>query len=188
MTGLAIITGLVVVLTVMCTFVRFGPFSITLALAPIVISGAVYGPRAGAYMGGVFGFLVLLTGLVGWDGGTVMLLLGQNAWGCILICLGKGMAAGFLAGLTYKLFGRKREQLGVLAAAIVCPVVNTGLFILGMIAFYLPTLESWAGGADLLYYVIVGLTGLNFLVELGANLLLSSGMTAIVRYGRGSRV
>lgn len=187
MTGLAIITALVAVLTIFCTFVRFGPFSITLALAPIVISGAVYGPKAGAYMGGVFGLLVLVTGLLGWDGGTVLFLLSQNALGCIAICLGKGIAAGFFPALLYGLLAKKNVHAGVVAASILCPLVNTGLFILGMMLFFLPTLESWAGGADLLYYIIVGLTGLNFLVELGANLLLSSGVTAIVRYGKGSR-
>ena len=44
MPGLSIFTAVIVVLTVLCTFVRFGPFSITLALAPIVIGAALYGP------------------------------------------------------------------------------------------------------------------------------------------------
>ena len=43
MTGLAIFTAIIVVLQVLCTFVRFGPFSITLALAPIIIATAIYG-------------------------------------------------------------------------------------------------------------------------------------------------
>ena len=90
MTGLSIFTAVIVVLTVLCTFVRFGPFSITLALAPIVIGAALYGPGAGAYLGGVFGLVVLLTGVFGWDGGTVMYLMSLNAVGCILICIGKG--------------------------------------------------------------------------------------------------
>lgn len=78
MTGLAIFTAIIVVLQVLCTFVRFGPFSITLALAPIIIATAIYGKGAGAYLGGVFGLVVLITGLLGWDGGTVMLLMSIN--------------------------------------------------------------------------------------------------------------
>ena len=103
MTGLSIFTAVIVVLTVLCTFVRFGPFSITLALAPIVIGAALYGPGAGAYLGGVFGLVVLLTGVFGWDGGTVMYLMSLNAVGCILICIGKGAAAGWVSGLLYRL-------------------------------------------------------------------------------------
>jgi len=187
MTGLSIFTAVIAVLTVLCTFVRFGPFSITLALAPIIIGAAMYGPGAGAYLGGVFGFVVLLTGLFGWDGGTVMLLLSQNAIACILICIGKGAVAGWLSGLIYKLLEKKDLRLAVIVAGIVCPVVNTGLFILGMMVFYMGTLESWAGGQAVLYFVIVGLTGINFLVELAVNMVLSSGITTIIKYGRRSR-
>lgn len=187
MTGLSIFTAVIVVLTILCTFVRFGPFSITLALAPIVIGAALYGPGAGAYLGGVFGLVVLLTGIFGWDGGTVMYLMSLNAVGCILICIGKGAAAGGVSGLLYRLIARKNMHLGVVVAAVLCPIVNTGLFILGMMLFYMSTLESWAGGQAVIYYVIFGLTGINFLVELAVNLVLSSGITSIIRYAKGRK-
>ena len=184
MAGLAIFTAIIVVLQVLCTFIRFGPFSITLALAPIIIGTAMYGKGAGAYLGGVFGAVVLVTGLLGWDGGTVMLLMGINPVGCILICLLKGIAAGFFAGLCYELIAKKNDKVGVLVSGIVCPVVNTGLFIVGMLVFFFDTLNSWAGGQDLLFFIIVGLTGVNFLVELAVNIVLSSGITRIIRAGK----
>lgn len=184
LTGLAIFTALIIVLQVICTFVRFGPFSITLALAPMIIGAAVYGRKAGAYLGFVFGLVVLITGLMGWDGGVVMLLLSQNAIGCVLICLVKGAAAGWVAGLIYELLSKKNDLLAVITAGIVCPVVNTGLFIVGMLVFFMSTLESWAGGEAMLYYIIVGLTGVNFLVELAVNMVLASGITRIIRTGK----
>ena len=184
MTGLAIFTAIIVVLQVLCTFVRFGPFSITLALAPIIIGTAMYGKGAGAYLGGVFGAVVPVTGLMGWDGGTVMLLMGINPLGCVLVCLLKGVAAGFFAGLCYELIAKKNDKLGVLISGIVCPVVNTGLFIVGMLVFFFDTLSGWAGGQNLLLYIIVGLTGVNFLVELAVNIVLSSGITRIIRAGK----
>ena len=184
MAGLAIFTAIIVVLPVLCTLLRFGPFSITLALAPIIIGTAMYGKGAGAYLGGVFGAVVLITGLLGWDGGTVMLLMGINPVGCILICLVKGIAAGFFAGLCYELLAKKNDKVGVLVSGIVCPVVNTGLFIVGMLVFFFDTLSGWAGGQNLLLYIIVGLTGINFLVELAVNIILSSGITQIIRAGK----
>ena len=184
MAVLSIFTAVIAVLTVLCTFVRFGPFSITLALAPIIIGAALYGSGAGAYLGGVFGFVVLLTGLFGWDGGTVMYLLGQNAIACILICIGKGAAAGWVSGLVYRLLEKKSVHLAVIVAAIVCPVVNTGLFVLGMLLFYMSTLQAWAGGQNMVYFVLIGLAGINFLVELAVNLVLSSGITSIIRYAK----
>lgn len=187
MTGMSIFIAIIVVLTILCTFVRFGPFSITLALAPIIIGAALYGPGAGAILGGVFGFIVLLTGIFGWDGGTVMYLMSLNALGCVLICIGKSAVAGWISGLLYRLIAKKNIHLGVVAAAIICPIVNTGLFIIGMMLFYMSTLESWAGGQAVIYYVIFGLTGVNFLVELAVNLVLSSGITSIIRYSQGRR-
>lgn len=186
MAGLAIFTAMIVVLQVLCTFVRFGPFSITLALAPIIIGAAMYGKGAGAYLGGVFGAVVLITGLLGWDGGTVMYLMSINPVGCVLICLGKGIAAGFLAGLVFDALSEKHENLAVPVAGVVCPVVNTGLFIVGMLVFFSDTLNGWAAatGQALLLYIIMGLTGVNFLVELAVNIVLSSGISRIIRAGR----
>lgn len=184
LTGLSIFTAIVVVLQVLCTFVKFGPFSITLALAPIIIGAAVYGKNTGAYLGFVFGLVVLITGILGWDGGVVMLLMSENPIGCVLICLVKGTAAGWISGLVYELFARKSEHMGVIVAGVVCPVINTGLFIVGMLVFFLSTLESWAGAQAMIYYVIFGLTGINFLVELGVNMLLSSGITRIIKAGK----
>ncbi len=184
MTGLAIFTAIIVVLQVLCTFVHFGPFSITLALAPIIIATAIYGKGAGAYLGGVFGLVVLVTGLLGWDGGTVMLLMGINPVGCILICIVKGAAAGFTAGACYEAIAKKSDRAAVLVSGIVCPVVNTGLFIVGMLVFFFDTLSGWASGQNLLLYIIVGLTGVNFLVELGVNVLLAAGIERIIRAGK----
>ena len=92
----------------------------------------------------------------------------------------KGTAAGFLAGLMYQLVGKKNQLLGVILAALISPIANTGIFIIGMLLFFRETLASWAGGSDLLTYIIMGLTGVNFLVELGVNIVLSPIVVKII--------
>ena len=187
MTGMSLMAAIIAVLTVLGNFVRFGPFPITLALAPIIIGAAMYGAGVGAILGGVFGLVTLISGLAGWDGGTVMYLMGIAPFACILVCVGKGIAAGWCAGLVYSAIEKKNRHVGVVAAGIVCPVVNTGVFIIGMLLFFTSALESWASGQGLMYYVIFGLTGVNFLVELAVNLVLSSGITAIIKYAKGRK-
>ena len=181
MVSLSLFSAIIVVLQILCTFIRFGPFSITLALAPIIVGGALYGIGAGALLGAVFGAVVLVTGLFGWDGGTVLYLMGQNTVATILICLVKGAAAGATAAFIYRVLSKRNRKIGVTLAGILCPVVNTGLFILGMMAFFFSTLQAWADGEALIYYIIFGLTGGNFLVELATNLVLSAGLTRIIR-------
>ena len=61
--GLAVFTMIIVVLQILCTFVRFSPFSITLALVPVIIGAAVYGSASGAYLGFVMGLVVLYRNL-----------------------------------------------------------------------------------------------------------------------------
>ncbi len=182
--GLAIFSAIIVLLQIICTFIKFGPFSITLALAPIIIGAAIYGVGAGAFLGGVFGTVVLVTGLLGWDGGTVLYLMSINALATVLICVVKGAAAGLLGGLVYRAIARRSDLGGVIVAGIVCPVVNTGLFILGMLIFFMDTLSGWAGGQNMMLYLITGLTGVNFLVELAVNLILASGISRIIRAAR----
>lgn len=186
LTELTMLAAIVVVLTIFSTFIKFGPFSITLALVPIIIGGVLYGAEGGALLGFVFSLVVLITGLFGWDGGTVMMLIGIRPLAAILICLLKGTLAGWVAALVYRAAAKKNGKLAVVLASIVCPVVNTGVFIAGMLLFFTSTLESWASGQGVFYFIIFGLTGINFVVELLSTLALSSVVTAIIKYRKKS--
>ena len=179
LTGLGILTAIIIVLQVLTTFVRFGPFSITLALIPIVVGAAMYGKGAGAYLGAVFSVVVVIMCITGGDVGGFM-VWSANPVMCVIMCMLKGTAAGFLAGLMYQLVGKKNQLLGVILAALISPIANTGIFIIGMLLFFRETLASWAGGSDLLTYIIMGLTGINFLIELGVNLILSPIVVKII--------
>ncbi len=185
MAARGILGALIVVLALLGNTVRFGPFPITLALVPIIIGAALYGANMGAQLGGFFGLMTLIIGLTGLDGGTVIYLMGISPVACVAVCVLKGVAAGWVSGLAYTAVARKNEHFAVIVAGIVCPVVNTGVFIIGMLLFFTSALETWASGQGLLYYVIFGLTGLNFLVETAVNLVLSSGITTIVKYAKG---
>ena len=180
MVGLAIFTAVIIVLQLVATFVKVGPISITLTLVPIVVGAAVYGKGAGAYLGGVFSVVVLICCITGADAGGAM-IWNANPFLCILVCMVKGVAAGFVAGLVYRLIAPKSVIGGPAVAAVLSPIVNTGIFCLGLILFVRPVLISWAGGTDVLYYIIFSLLGINFLVELGVNIVLSPIVVRILK-------
>ena len=178
LTGLALLTAIIVVLQVVATFIKFGPVPITLALAPIIIGAALYGPKSGAYLGGVFGVVVLLACIMGWDaGGSV--LWNANPFLTAVICLAKGALSGLCAGAVYRALSAT-PLLGSIAAGIVSPVVNTGLFCLCLALLFHDILVAWAGGTEVFYYILFGLTGINFLVELAVNLVLSTVIVRVV--------
>jgi len=178
--GMAIFTALVVVLQQMAGIIKIGPFSPSLVLIPMVIGAAAYGLKSGAWLGLVFGAVVLIGCITGTDpGGNAM--WNFNPGVTALICIGKGVAAGFLAALTYKKLEHWNPIFATVAAAIVCPVVNTGLFCLGAVAVFRPLLEQWSGGGDLVSYVFLGLIGINFLIEVGINVVLSPVVVRILK-------
>lgn len=181
LTGMALLTAVIVVLQVVASFVKFGPFSITLALAPIIIGAALYGASAGAWLGGVFGVVVLIACVAGWDmGGNV--LFTANPLLTAILCIVKGALAGLVSGAVFRaVMVRRYPMRAAIAAGIVCPVVNTGVFCLGLALFFYDTLAAWAGGSDLIYYIIFVLTGVNFLLELAINLVLSTVIVRVVK-------
>ena len=179
LTGLALMTAIIVVLQVVASFVKFGPFSITLALAPIIIGAALYGAGAGAWLGAVFGVVVLIACVAGWDmGGNI--LFTANPLLTAALCIVKGAAAGWVSGLVFRGLSSRSPMGASIIAGIVCPVVNTGIFCVGLAVFFYDTLVAWAGGSDLIYYIIFGLTGVNFVLELAINLVLSTVIVRVV--------
>ena len=176
--GLGLFTAIVIVLQLMGSFIRFGTFSISLVLVPVVIGAALYGAGAGAWLGFVFGVVVLLSG-------DAAAFLGVNALGTILTVLVKGTLAGLLSGLVYKALENKNRTLAVAVAAVVCPVVNTGVFLIGCLLFFMETIGGWADamgfGANIGQYMIVGLVGANFIFELLFNVVLSPVVVRLIR-------
>lgn len=173
--GMGILTALVIVLQALAIGIKFGPFSITLVLVPIVVGAALYGWKAGAWLGTIFGIVVLLT-----DAGAFLAI---SVPGTIITCILKGALSGLCAGLVYNALKKVNRWVATFASAIVAPIVNTGVFIMGCVVFFLDTLKQWGAGAgydNVGAYLIFGFVGLNFLVEMVINVALSSAIVRIV--------
>jgi len=177
--GVALFTAVVAVLQALGTAIRLGPFSISLVLIPIVVGAALYGQAAGAWLGFVFGLVVLFT--------DTALFMPISPLGTVLTVLGKGAAAGFCAGFVYRKLEKVNGWLAVIAAAVVCPVVNTGLFLVGCKLFFMSLINEWAAGAGFANagsYMIFALVGANFLAELVTNIVLSPVIVRLIKLGR----
>jgi len=171
--GMGLLTAIVVVLQALAISIRFGIFSITLVLAPIIIGAALYGYWAGAWLGFIFGVVVLFT-----DAGA---FLAVNIPGTIITCILKGVCAGLAAAAVYRALQKKNKTLAVILAGIAAPVANTGLFLIGCVIFFLPTIQTWAGGTNVGTFMITSFVGLNFVVELAINLVLSAVIVRILQ-------
>ena len=176
MVGIAMLSAIVVVLQVVFGKVTIGPASINPVLVPVVIGAAVYGWTAGGILGFVSGVAILLTGAAN-------AFLAFHAAGTVIVVLLKGTLSGLVAGLVYKLLANKNSLWAVIAAAAVCPIINTGIFLVGCRVFFWELVSGWAGGANTVVFMFTGLAGINFLVELGLNLILSPTITRLIKIG-----
>ena len=167
MVGVGLFTAIVMVLQFLGGGIKFGMFSISLVLVPIVVGSAIYGWKAGAWLGFTFGAAVLMSG----DAAAFLVV---NPLATVLVVL------------VYHILSKASNKFAVFAAAIVCPVVNTGVFLLGCQFFFLETVAEW--GAALGYesagaYMFLGLAGVNFLVELCVNILLAPVIVRLIKIG-----
>ena len=181
---LALLTAIVVVLQFLGAFIKFGPFSISLVLLPITIGAALIGVYAGFWLGLVFGVVVLISG----DAGP---FLAVNVFGTVLVVLLKGALAGLVSGAAYKLLDVKNKTAAATFAAVLCPIVNTGIFVIGCYVFFLPTIAAWgvdAGALNTATFIFLGMIGPNFLIELGINIVLSPVIVRLIQYGQDKRV
>ncbi len=176
----AVFTALVIVLQLLGSFIRFGMFSVSLVLLPIIIGAATCGYKIGAWLGFIFGVTVLASG-------DAAAFLTVNLWGTIITVLLKGTACGLVASIVYKVIEKYNRYLAIIAAAIVCPIVNTGIFLLGCNIFFLETIKEWGaaeGFNNAASYMFLGLAGGNFLFELGTNIILSPAVVRILKIAK----
>lgn len=180
MAGIALLMAMVVVMQfISASIPPVSGFSISLVLIPIVLGAALFGPKAGALLGATFGVVVIINCITGADAGGQMVFQ-ANPVLCILVVLGKGILAGLASGGVYHLVKRKNGYIAMFLAAMVCPVVNTGTFVLCMLTFFKEVLSAWAGGGDILAYIFSGLLLLNFVPELIINVVFSPAGQRIV--------
>ena len=168
LTYLAIMTAFVIILQLAGSFIHLGgQFSVSLVLIPIVLGSIVGGPLGGLWLGIVFGATVLASG-------DAALFLGINPFGTVVTVLLKGALAGLCAGFVYKLLEKVNTYLAVAVAAVVCPLVNTGIFALGSYVFFLDAIKEWASAESLsaTVFIFTVLIGLNFIFELIFNIVL----------------
>lgn len=183
--GIALFSAIVIVLQMLGAFIKLGGiFSVSLVLIPIVVGSAVYGRGAGAFLGFVFGVAVLLSG-------DAAAFIAVSPAGAVLTVLIKGIAAGAAVDFSYNWLSRFNKYLATVVSAILCPVINTGFFLIGCKLFFMDFISDLASqsqyGTDVIAYMILSLVGANFIFELIVNMVLSPVIVRVTDIGASLR-
>ena len=184
LTMTAIFTAIIVAVQLLGGSIKIGTVSISLVLIPIVIGSLLLGAKIGAFLGAVFGVVTIIGGITAMDPFTAI-LLNSSLWSAVctvVMCLLKGMAAGFVPAVVYKLLNNKNKYLAVITASALAPICNTGIFVLGTLTVLSTTISEnfVSSGTTLLYFILIGCAGINFLVELAVNLIVSPAIYSFV--------
>lgn len=172
----SILLAIVIVLQVICAFFKVGIFQFTVSLIPITIGAILCGPKTGAFLGFVFGVVILATG----DAASFLV---YNGFGTVITVLVKGTAAGYVSGIVYKVVKKFTKFGASIAAAIITPIVNTSLFALGVIIFLMDAMNEWSGGQNAYAYLFLAVIGTNFIIELLITTVLSPTVNRICNIG-----
>lgn len=181
---LGVLAGLVIALQMLSGFMKIGATTFCLVLVPIVLGGLILGVAAGAILGCLFGVVVLVDALIGLDPFTLF-LLGEQPVFTVILCLAKGIAAGVVPALIYKLIAKKNKYVGSIVAAVLAPICNTGVFAIGAFFIMQPIMDFFTSvGSDIsgfnpAYIVFILLIGVNFFVELAINALLAPAIYTV---------
>lgn len=173
--GTAILAALVIVLQFFVS-IPVGAFTITLTLIPIMIGAILFGPAAGAFLGAIFGVVVSIQVVTGAAGPFSFTMFDMMPAITLILCVLKGAAAGFVSGVVYRALAKKeRKKLATILAAVSCPITNTGIFCIGLVVFYKALVDSTMealGFTNVIPFLLIGMIGLNFVVEFAVNVLL----------------
>lgn len=169
LTSLAMLTALVAILSYIGSFIRLSPqVTVSLTLVPIVIGAVLFGMGGGSWLGLVSALVILLSGQA-----AGFMITPAMTVATVVVVIAKGTLCGLVAALCYRLFAAKHRYLGVILAAVSCPVVNTGIYLIGCVTVFLPTVQSWVPEAStFLNYMIFGMGLINFPFELLFNIIL----------------
>lgn len=178
-TALSILLALVIVLQTFGGAINIGPVQLNFTLIPIALGAILLGPIAGLILGFACGVVVaiqVILGLVPF----YVLIWTETPVVALLTCVVKTTVAGFVAGLTYKMFVRKNRYVAVFVSAALVPIINTALFILGCLGMW-DAMVLIAGGTNILGFIIVSLVTFNFFIELAINLLCAPALYRVIK-------
>ena len=182
--NIAYFAALVALLVVLQLFASAIPmFGVTLnfSLIPIVLGGIFFGMWGGGLMGLISGLLTfLVTAVMGREPSTAFLFQASPVL-LTLTCILKTTVAGFMAGLLYRLIAKKSPIAASYVSALVVPVLNTGLYLLGIV-FMKDAASEFLGTeatAEAVFVAVFLLIWLNFVLEVVINVLFAPAICRI---------
>lgn len=182
--GLAVFALIIVVMAFTPVgFLKTGNLEASFLVVPVAIGAILLGPTYGAVLGLVMGVVSFAQCFGASDMGSA--LFGVSAVNTFLLCVIPRVICAWMAGVFYDLLSKidKTGFVPQIAAAVVCPLFNFILFMLGLSLLfgqtpYLLNLQTQMNASGIGFYFALG--GMNLLYELLASVVLTTGISTLI--------
>ncbi|MGX8835061.1 ECF transporter S component [Amedibacillus sp. YH-ame6] len=155
-------------------YLAIGPLSLTTMHIPVIIAAILFGKKAGAQLGFVFGLTSVInatlrpgiTSFVFSPFITVGTMSGN--WTSLLIAFVPRILLGFLAGWMFEILQKKKvnDHVSVVAGALTGAITNTVLVLLGIYVFFgAPYAQAVGISYTALVGVLLGVVTTNGIAE-----------------------
>ena len=155
MTELALLTAIVILMAYTpLGYLKVGAESITFIVVPVAVGAVLLGPKAGAFLGLVFG-LTSLAQCFGMDAfGT--LLFSAKPVQTAICCIVPRILVGVVPALVYMGLSKvcKKRAVNIAVSCVIAPITNTILYLCFMAVFfqsYLIEAYSYTGKGGIVF-------------------------------------
>lgn len=178
---LAILVALVIVLQLFASAIPVFGVTLNFSLIPIVLAGIFFGALGGGFLGLISGLITFITCAVMGREPSTLFLFQASPVILTVMCIGKTTVAGFVAGLIYNVIVKKNKTVAVYTASILVAVLNTAIYMLGMVvmktdvAAFLGTEAS----ASVVFVTVFGIIWINLVLEIVVNVIFAPAIATV---------
>lgn len=181
---LGILIALVIVLQLFASAIPMFGITLNFSLIPIALAGILIGVWGGAIVGFSCGLVVFITmAVLGQEPSTAFFFQVQPLI-LTVMCIGKTTVAGAICGLVFNLLKKYNTYLAVCVSSILIPIINTGIYMLGIVLMKDSASEFLAltsTSAGLVFTVVFGLIWLNFVLEMVINVVFAPIVYRVIK-------
>ena len=161
-------------------------FGVTLnfSLIPIALAGVLLGAFGGAIVGFACGLVVFITMAVLGQEPSTAFFFQTNPVILTVMCIGKTTLAGIASGLIFKLIKKFNFYVAVIISSLIIPIVNTGIYMLGIVLMKDSAVEFLslsASSASAVFIAVFTMIWLNFVLEIAITGIFSPALYRVVR-------
>lgn len=181
---LGILVALVIVLQLFASAIPMFGVTLNFSLIPIALAGVLLGAIGGAIVGFACGLVVFITmAVLGQEPSTAFFFQTEPVI-LTVMCIGKTTIAGIVSGLLFKWVSKYNLYTAVIVCAIVIPIINTGIYMLGIVLMKGAAstfLGLTASSASLVFTLVFGMIWLNFVLEMVITALFTPMLYRVIK-------